>query len=55
MQHQTVGSGRTRHIDEVVEDEASGLLSLIQGVFYWGVLALGVAIPIAGAIWGVIR
>ncbi|WP_162912979.1 hypothetical protein [Rhodospirillaceae bacterium SYSU D60014] len=55
MQHQTVGSGQARHIDDIVEGADSGIRFVIQSVIYWGVLALGFVVPIAGAIWGVVH
>ena len=54
MQHQTVGSGQTGHLEDVVE-EGSGLRSLVRSVVYWGILALGFVVPIAGAFWGIIH
>jgi hypothetical protein len=53
MQHETVGSGQARHIDDIVEDDDSGVRLVIKSVVYWGVLATGFVVPIAGAIWGI--
>jgi hypothetical protein len=42
---------RAEAIDDAVEPE-SEIVSLIQGIVYWGVLAIGFLVPLAGAIWG---
>lgn len=53
MQHQAVGSGQARDIDDIAEGEDSGVRLAIKSVIYWSVLAIGFVVPIAGAIWGV--
>lgn len=54
MENPAVFPNRAEAVEDVFE-RTSGAVSVIYGIIYWGILAIGLAAPIAGAVWGTLR
>ncbi len=48
MQAAGVAAGNAVQFEQFGEMAATGLWSWVQGLFYWGILALGVLAPFVG-------